>query len=75
VFAPFRTVFNTVLDRAVHHIDEHPSLCASLDGFTSQAAARAGALHLTGQDALRRYVLRVPIAQPRLERLPVRQAG
>ena len=36
-------------------------LCASQDGFTLHAATRAGALDVSGRDALLRYVLRPPI--------------
>jgi len=39
-------------------------LCASMDGFTLHAATRAGALDTYGREALLRYVLRPPIAQP-----------
>ena len=42
-------------------------LCASLDGFTLHAATRAGALDVSGREALLQYVLRPPIAQERLE--------
>jgi len=42
-------------------------LCASQDGFTLHAATRAGALDLSGREALLRYVLRPPIAQDKIE--------
>jgi hypothetical protein len=45
-------------------------LCASVDGFTLHAATRAGGLDATGREALRRYVLRPPLAQERLELRP-----
>jgi len=45
-------------------------LCASLDGFTLHAAARAGALDQAGRQALLRYVLRPPVAQERVELRP-----
>ena len=45
-------------------------LCASLDGFTLDAATRAGALDASGREALLRYALRPPIAQERLQPLP-----
>ncbi|MCL4819932.1 MAG: transposase zinc-binding domain-containing protein, partial [Vicinamibacteria bacterium] len=42
-------------------------LCASQDGFTLHAATRAGALDVSGREALLRYVLRPPIAQDKIE--------
>ena len=45
-------------------------LCASQDGFTLHAATRAGALDLSGREALLRYVLRPPIAQDKIEPRP-----
>ncbi len=48
--------------------DKH--LCVSLDGFTLQAATRAGALDQAGREARLRYVLRPEVAQERLERRP-----
>ena len=42
-------------------------LCASQDGFTLHAATRAGALDVSGREALLRYVLRPPIAQDKVE--------
>jgi hypothetical protein len=42
-------------------------LCASKDGFTLHAATRAGALDISGREALLRYGLRPPIAQDKIE--------
>jgi hypothetical protein len=53
-----------------HALAYDKPLCASLDGFTLHAATRAGALDPEGREALLRYVLRPPVAQERLVRLP-----
>ena len=53
-----------------HALAYDKPLCASLDGFTLHAATRAGALDPEGGEALLRYVLRPPVAQERLRRLP-----
>jgi hypothetical protein len=45
-------------------------LCAALDGFTLHAATHAGALDVTGREALLRYVLRPPLATERVEARP-----
>ncbi|MCC6646374.1 MAG: hypothetical protein IT374_12480 [Polyangiaceae bacterium] len=47
-------------------LDQHP--CASMDGCTLHAAARACALDTQGREALLRYALRPAIAQERVER-------
>jgi hypothetical protein len=53
-------------------IERHPlaydkPLCASQGGFTLHAATRAGALDVSGREALLRYVLRPPVAQDKIE--------
>jgi hypothetical protein len=53
-----------------HALAYDKPFCASLDGFTSHAATRAGALDPPGREALLRYVLRPPIAQERIELRP-----
>ncbi len=53
-----------------HALAYDKPLCASLDGFTLHAATRAGALDPEGREARLRYVLRPPVAQERLRRLP-----
>ena len=45
-------------------------LCAALDGFTLDAATHAGALDVTGREALLRYVLRPPLATERVDARP-----
>jgi hypothetical protein len=53
-----------------HALAYDKALCASLDGFTLQAATRAGAFHPAGREALLRYVLRPAVAQERVELRP-----
>jgi len=53
-----------------HALAYDKPLCASLDGFTLHAATRASALHPAGREALLRYVLRLPVAQERVELRP-----
>jgi len=53
-----------------HALAYDEPLCASLDGFTLHAATRACALDPEGREARLRYVLRPPVAQERLVRLP-----
>jgi hypothetical protein len=67
---PVRRRRAAVVLRASPGVEVDAPCCVSELGFSLHAATTAGAFDPRGREALLRYVLRPPVAQERLQRLP-----